>query len=44
MLRTIIVGTCVSVQGIFVRSFPDGRIAVRDGQTIYAGLPVAQSA
>ncbi|AXI56556.1 hypothetical protein C1J05_20415 [Sulfitobacter sp. JL08] len=41
LLRTIIIGTCVSIQGIYVRTFPDGRIAVRDGQTIYSGMPVA---
>ncbi|MEP1929962.1 MAG: hypothetical protein ABJI96_13475 [Paracoccaceae bacterium] len=41
MLRTILIGTCVSIQGIYVRTFPDGRIAVRDGENIYAGTPVA---
>lgn len=40
MLRTITVGSCVSVQGVFVRSLPDGRIAVRVGHNIYAGKPV----
>ncbi len=44
MLRTITVGTCVSVQGTFVRALPDGRIAVRVGDTIYEGRPVKQAA
>ena len=44
MLRTITVGTCVSVQGTFVRTYPDGRIAVKVGQTVYAGRPVGQAA
>jgi biotin carboxyl carrier protein len=44
MLRTITVGTCVSVQGTFVRALPDGRIAVRVGSTIYKGQPVLAAA
>jgi hypothetical protein len=44
MLRTITLGTCVSIQGLFVKAFPDGTIAVRDGKTIYKGLPVTRTA
>jgi len=44
MLRTIMVGTCVSVQGMLVKTFPDGKIAVRDGNTVYKGLPVTKAA
>ncbi|MFD3188858.1 hypothetical protein ACFMPD_01125 [Sedimentitalea sp. HM32M-2] len=40
MLRTIIVGTCVFIQGKFVRSLPDGRIAILVGSTEYRGQPV----
>ncbi len=40
MLRTITLGSCVSVQGMFVRKLPDGRIAVRVGETEYTGKPV----
>ncbi len=40
MLRTIILGTAISVQGTFVRAFPDGRIAVRVGTTVFRGHPV----
>ena len=44
MLRTITVGSCVSVQGTFVRTLPDGRIAVRVGNIIYQGVPVEAAA
>lgn len=40
MLRTITIGTCVSVQGIFVKDMPDGRIAVKVDDTVYAGTPI----
>lgn len=41
MIRTITVGSCMSVQGLFVALLADGRIAVSDGQKTYAGRPVA---
>ncbi|WP_417678098.1 hypothetical protein [Pseudodonghicola sp.] len=44
MLRTITVGSCISIQGVFVRALPNGRIAIRDGQKIYEGRPVQASA
>ena len=44
MLRTITVGSCVSIQGTFVKTLPDGRMAVRVGDTIYKGYPVAKAA
>ncbi|PJE36062.1 hypothetical protein CVM52_13895 [Pseudooceanicola lipolyticus] len=44
MLRTITVGTCVSVQGMLVKTFPDGKISVRVGNTIYKGQPVTKAA
>lgn len=40
MLRTITIGSCVSVQGTFVRSMPGGRISVRVDNTVYSGVPV----
>lgn len=43
MLRTITLGSCVSIQGLFVRSMPDGRIAVRVNDTVYEGKPVAKA-
>jgi hypothetical protein len=44
MLRTITMGSCVSVQGTYVRSLPDGRIAVKVGETVYQGRPVKTAA
>ena len=41
MLRTIMLGTCVLVQGLFVRQLADGRIAVRVGEMTYSGFPVS---
>jgi hypothetical protein len=40
MLRTILLGSCVLVQGIFVRQLADGRIAVRVGNRVFQGMPV----
>ncbi len=40
MLRTILIGTCVLIQGTFVRALPDGRIAVRVGSNEFMGKPV----
>jgi hypothetical protein len=42
MLRTITLGTCVSVQGTFLQSMPDGRIAVQVDNTVYSGVPIAK--
>jgi len=44
MLCTIIIGSCVSVQGTFVRELPDGRIVVRVGHRIFVGTAVRQAA
>lgn len=40
MLRTIMLGTCISVQGTFVKALENGKIAVRVGQRIFEGTPV----
>lgn len=42
MLRTITLGTCVSVQGVFVKDLADGRVAVKVDDTVYAGTPVSR--
>ena len=42
MLRTITLGSCVSVQGIYVKDLSDGRVAVKVDETIYAGTPVSR--
>ena len=44
MLRTITIGTTVSVQGTFVATLPNGRIQVRVGDKVYSGMPVAKAA
>lgn len=44
MIRTILIGSCVSIQGTFVRQLPGGRIAVRVGQNVFAGRPVGTKA
>ena len=43
MLRTITIGSCVSIQGIFVKDMPDGRVAVKVDDVIYAGKPVTRT-
>jgi hypothetical protein len=40
MIRTITLGAHISVQGAFVRSLPDGKIVVRDGERVFTGRPV----
>ena len=40
MLKTILLGSCVSVQGIFVQALKDGRISVRVGSRVFSGYPV----
>lgn len=40
MLRTITIGSCVSVQGLVVGHRPDGRLVVRVDQREFTGTPV----
>jgi hypothetical protein len=42
MLKTITIGSCISVQGTFVRSMPDGRISVQVDNTVFSGVPVTK--
>jgi hypothetical protein len=42
VLTTIIIGTCVSVQGNFVARLANGLVSVRVGKSIYTGRPVGQ--
>ena len=44
MLQTILVGSCVYVQGIFVRKLDNGRVVVRVGDQVFQGLPVVAAA
>ena len=40
MLKTITLGSCVSVQGTFVRALSCGKILVRVGNRTFTGTPV----
>jgi hypothetical protein len=40
MLKTIVLGSCVSVQGLLVRALPDGKVVVQVGAQLFAGRPV----
>ncbi len=44
MLRTITLGSCVSVQGLLVKQLDNGKIVIRVGNRIYEGLPVNRAA
>lgn len=39
-IRTVMIGSCVSVQGVFVRQLGNGNIVVRVGDKTYTGRPV----
>lgn len=41
MLRTVMLGSCVLIQGIFVKSLENGRIRVRVDQKFFDGVPVS---
>ena len=40
MLRTITIGSTVSIQGIFVRDTHDGRMTVQVDNATYTGKPI----
>lgn len=40
MLRTIVLGSCVSVQGLFIRELANGKVVVRVDGRLYQGYPV----
>ncbi|MDH5529685.1 MAG: hypothetical protein OEY05_06580 [Paracoccaceae bacterium] len=44
MLRTITLGSCVSVQGIFERQLENGKILVRVGKLVFEGFPINKEA
>ena len=44
MLRTIALGSCVSVQGIVVGQLADGKLMVKVDEKTFVGFPVARSA
>lgn len=44
MLRTIIIGSCVSVQGLLVKQLTNGKIVVSVGDKQFVGMPVTSAA
>ncbi len=40
MLATILVSSCISVQGTIARKFADGKVSVRVGSQTFTGFPV----
>ncbi|MGO4851905.1 hypothetical protein [Phaeovulum sp. W22_SRMD_FR3] len=44
MLRTIVIGSSVSVQGTFEGNLDNGKIVVRVGSRLYSGTPVNKHA
>ena len=41
MMKTVTIGSCVSIQGIFVKALEDGRICIRVGEQLFKGRPVS---
>lgn len=44
MIRTIAMGTSILVQGIYVKTLPDGRMTVRVDGADFSGKPISQVA
>jgi len=44
VLTTIILGTCVAVQGTFVKKLSNGYVTVRVGEQFYTGRPAVAAA
>ena len=40
MIRTITVGSCISVQGMFIKRLENGKVVVRVGDKTFTGRPV----
>lgn len=43
MLRTISVGSCVSIQGLLVGQLADGKIMVKVDEKTFVGYPVTRA-
>jgi hypothetical protein len=41
VLTTVLIGSCVSIQGNFVRRHANGLVTVRVGDQLFTGRPVA---
>lgn len=42
MLRTIQIGSCVSVQGVYEGPVGEDRIRVRVGERVFEGVPISK--
>jgi hypothetical protein len=42
MLRTITVGSCVSIQGIVMKTLADGKLVVKVDEKLFVGYPVSK--
>ncbi|WGH77210.1 hypothetical protein [Jannaschia ovalis] len=40
MLKTVTIGSCLSIQGIFVQMLTDGLMQVQVGSRIFTGRPI----
>ena len=43
MLRTIMLGSCVSVQGLQIGQLPDGKVIIRVDDKTFTGIPIAST-
>lgn len=43
MLRTVQLGSCVWIQGIFVQLLSNGLMQVRVGDRLYSGRPISRA-
>jgi hypothetical protein len=43
MLRTIAIGSCVSIQGLLVAQMADGKIMVKVDDRTFVGFPVTKT-
>lgn len=44
MLKTIVLGSCVSVQGLLVKQLANGKVVVSVGNRLHEGRPVGSVA
>lgn len=42
MLRTIMVGSCVSIQGLVIKTLADGKMVVKVDEKFFVGHPVSK--
>jgi hypothetical protein len=40
MIETIVLGSCVSVQGVVIAQQNDGKVVIRVGERTFIGFPV----